>query len=426
MSTMLQTLLAERCESTHARGIYSVCSAHPWVIRASVQQAIADGSPLLIEATSNQVNQHGGYTGMRPADFRELVLAIAAEEGLAAERIIFGGDHLGPNPWQGLPAAEAMALAIEMMREYATAGFMKLHLDASMACADDIAPLPDAVIAERAAQLCAAAEEAATDEKPVYIIGTEVPVPGGATESLQELAVTTRVAAEKTLRIHREVFHAHGLDVVWARVVGLVVQPGVEFNHDSVVNYDPAKAVELKTLLDHTEGLVFEAHSTDYQRPEAYVNLVRDGFAILKVGPALTFAMREALMGLAAIENELFTLERRSSLPEVLEHAMLREPKYWIHHYHGDAADQRILRRYSYSDRLRYYWGDLAVQQATDRLMENLSSISIPETLISAYLPEQYRSIREGSLATKPLAMVLHAIRAALEPYAAACFPVPV
>src|SRR5882757_1852630 len=423
MSTMLQTLLAARRENTHARGIYSVCSAHPWVIRASVQQAIADGSPLLIEATSNQVNQQGGYTGMRPADFRKLVLAIAAEEGLATERIIFGGDHLGPNPWQGRPAAEAMALAIEMMREYAAAGFMKLHLDASMTCADDRAPLPDAVIAERAARLCAAAEEAATDEKPVYIIGTEVPVPGGATESLQELAVTTRAAAEKTLRVHREVFHAHGLDVVWARVVGLVVQPGVEFNHDSVVDYDSAKTVELKALLDDTEGLVFEAHSTDYQRPEAYVNLVRDGFAILKVGPALTFAMREALMGLAAIENELFAPEKQSSLPEVMEQAMVREPKYWIHHYHSDAADQRILRRYSYSDRLRYYWGDPAVQQATDRLMENLGSISIPETLISAYLPEQYRHIREGSLAARPLAMVLHAIRTALEPYAAACFP---
>src|SRR5882757_9859180 len=190
MSTMLQTLLAARRENTHARGIYSVCSAHPWVIRASVQQAIADGSPLLIEATSNQVNQQGGYTGMRPADFRKLVLEIALREGLPEARIIFGGDHLGPNPWQKLHAEEAMALAEAMVAEYAQAGFTKLHLDASMACAGEASPLADEVVAERAARLCAAAEKAAPHGELVYVIGTEVPVPGGATESLQELQVT--------------------------------------------------------------------------------------------------------------------------------------------------------------------------------------------------------------------------------------------
>ena len=177
-----------------------MCSAHPWVIRAAIQQTLLDQSPLLVEATSNQVNQHGGYTGMRPADFRRMVVAIAEEEGLSVDRIIFGGDHLGPNAWQKRPAEEAMALAKEMMAEYAAAGFTKLHLDASMACAGETAPLSDEVVAERAAQLCLAAEAAVSGEKPVYIIGTEVPIPGGATETLTELEVTTRMAAETSVR----------------------------------------------------------------------------------------------------------------------------------------------------------------------------------------------------------------------------------
>ena len=63
--------------------------------------------------------------------------------------------------------------------------------------------------------------------------------------------------------------------------------------------------MHLTELLKDEAGLVYEAHSTDYQRPESYRNLVRDGFAILKVGPALTFAMREVLEALSLIEAEL-------------------------------------------------------------------------------------------------------------------------
>jgi len=423
MSNLLQSLLANRKTRNSARGIYSVCSAHPWVIRAAIQQALSDESPLLIEATSNQVNQHGGYTGMRPADFRRMVVAIAEEEGLSVDRIIFGGDHLGPNAWQKRTAEEAMALAKEMMAEYAAAGFTKLHLDASMACAGETAPLADELVAERAAQLCHAAEAAVSGEKPVYVIGTEVPIPGGATEALTELAVTTRMAAEMTLRIHREIFALRGLEDAWPRVVGLVVQPGVEFNHDSVVDYVPSKAEELKSLLDSEDGLVFEAHSTDYQKPAAYRDLVADGFAILKVGPALTFAMREALFALAAIEDELVAPEHRSSLRSVVEEAMLSDPKDWVSHYHGGPEEQRLLRRYSYSDRIRYYWGHAAVQKATDLLISNLTPLSIPETLLSAQMPEQYRAVRAGKLSKKPVDLVLYGIREALKPYAAACFP---
>jgi D-tagatose-1,6-bisphosphate aldolase subunit GatZ/KbaZ len=423
MSMLLKNLLDARRESTSSRGIYSVCSAHPWVLRASIQQALADESPLLIEATSNQVNQFGGYTGMRPADFRHLVLETAAQEGLDADRIILGGDHLGPNPWQSLPAAEAMAHAETMIAEYASSGFTKLHLDASMACADETAPLSDEVIAERAARLCAAAESASPNSGAVYIIGTEVPIPGGATESLQELRVTSPDAAEKTLQVHREIFHRHGLEAVWPRIVGMVVQPGVEFNHDSVVDYVPAKTLGLQALLEEQNGLVFEAHSSDYQRPEAYCHLVQDGFAILKVGPALTFAMREVLFALAAIEAELLPVERRSNLPAVMEETLLHDPRYWVHHYHGNAVQQRLLRRYSYSDRMRYYWGEAAVQRAVNTLIANLDATPIPETLLSAYLPGQYRAVRAGSLPNQPLAHVLFGIRQALLPYAAACFP---
>ena len=175
-----------------------------------MHQAKISGGHVLIEATSNQVNQYGGYTGMQPADFRRMVLRLAQEADFAENRLILGGDHLGPNPWQHLSASEAMQNAEAMVASYAMAGFTKLHLDASMPCADDSGPLPDAVVAERAARLCLAAEQAAAGNALLYILGTEVPTPGGATHSLGHLQVTTREAALKTLRIHRDVFTNYG------------------------------------------------------------------------------------------------------------------------------------------------------------------------------------------------------------------------
>jgi D-tagatose-1,6-bisphosphate aldolase subunit GatZ/KbaZ len=420
VANLLQQLAVERHQG-HPRGIYAVCSAHPWVLEAAIDQALEDGSYLLIEATSNQVNHEGGYTGMGPEEFRRLVASIAAAKGFNASRLILGGDHLGPNPWQREPAAEAMRKAELTVQEYARAGFQKIHLDASMACADDRSPLSGETIAQRAAVLCAAAEQASGDEKPVYVIGTEVPVPGGATESLAGLAVTSRADAAETLAVHRRIFNEAKLGHVWPRVIALVVQPGVEFNHDSVVDYDPARATHLTELLEEEKGIVYEAHSTDYQRPESYCNLVRDGFAILKVGPALTFAMREALTALSSMETELLGAERSSRLMDVLEEVMMRDRGNWEHHYSGDERRTRLLRRYSYSDRVRYYWNAAAVKSAVERLMRNLEGVAIPETMLSAYLPEEYRAVRAGRLRAEAHALILHHIRQVLRGYAGAC-----
>ncbi len=420
MSSVLQRLAETRRQGV-AKGIYSVCSAHPLVLEAAIDQALEDESDVLIEATSNQVNHLGGYTGMLPQDFKQHVVSIAAAKGLDESRLILGGDHLGPNPWQKQPAHEAMREAERTVQAYVLAGFHKIHLDASMACGDDRGPLSGEIVARRSAVLCAAAEQVSGDRKPVYVIGTEVPVPGGAKESLTGLAVTSREAAADTLATHRRVFNQERLGHVWPRVIALVVQPGVEFSHDSVVDYDPARAVHLTELLNQEAGLVYEAHSTDYQRPEAFRMLVRDGFAILKVGPALTFAMREALAALSSIEAELLPWEQCSQLMDVLERVMREQPRNWEDHYKGDERSVRLQRRYSYSDRVRYYWDQPEVMESVKMLMTNLRQTAIPETMISFFLPEQYHEVRAGKLKPEAHEMIIHRIRQALRPYADAC-----
>lgn len=410
-------------------GLPSICSAHPVVLAAAARQAVTDGSVLLVEATSNQVDQFGGYTGMRPADFRELVARIVADEGLPADRLVLGGDHLGPNRWQRDDAQLAMANAVDLVTAYVEAGYTKIHLDCSMPLTGDPSPLDDATVAGRAARLLDAAERAAAGTALAgrirYVIGTEVPVPGGAAHAIDTLAPTPPDAARATLTAHREAFAAAGHPDVWPRVMALVVQPGVEFDALRVVDYDPAGTTALRRVLDDEPDLVFEAHSTDYQLPENLAALVRDGWAVLKVGPGLTFALREALFALSVIERELVPEAERADLPAVVERRMLAEPGQWERYYPGTADEQRIARRYSYSDRLRYYWPDPEIAAAEERLLTNLERTGLPLPLISQVLPDQYLRVRRGELAPEPRELVIDKVRDALRPYAAACRPLP-
>jgi D-tagatose-1,6-bisphosphate aldolase subunit GatZ/KbaZ len=426
MSTSILADLPRRHARGDRVGITSVCSAHPLVIEAALRQGKDDGTPVLIEATCNQVNQEGGYTGMTPADFRSFVEAIADKVGFARRDLILGGDHLGPNPWKHLPPTEALARARTMVRAFVEAGFTKLHLDTSMGCAGESAALADAVTAERAADLAAAAEAAVDPDgfdPPAYVIGTEVPVPGGALEALDHLQATRPEAALETVEIHRRAFADRALRAAFDRVIAVVVQPGVEFGNEDVVVYAPEKARTLSGVLAAMPQFVFEAHSTDYQPPEALAALVRDGFAILKVGPGLTFALREALYGLDHIASVLEGRLGAAELQEAMEGLMLAEPGHWQKYYHGTADELRIQRHFSYSDRIRYYWPDERALSAVQRLRERLAGRKIPETLISQYLGALYPAVSAGRVPAEPSALVIAAVQAVLASYRDAGLP---
>ncbi len=420
MNALLKLLREHK--AGNGAGIFSVCSSHPLVIEAALREADRCGQHMLIEATSNQVNQFGGYTGMTPLAFQAYVADIAARGSLPLQRVLLGGDHLGPNCWQSEPAEIAMQRSERLVADYVSAGFRKIHLDCSMSCADDPVHLTDAAIATRAARLCRASEaawRAAGGEPPVYVVGTEVPTPGGAAEALDTLAVTTPAAVTATLEAHARAFLDNGLEEAWARVAALVVQPGVEFDHDKVIDYHPAKAAELSARIEREPRLVYEAHSTDYQTPAALAALVRDHFAILKVGPGVTFALRETLWAFADIECAL-GINPRESLKDVVLAAMRRDPRYWKAYYtHPDS--QTFDLQFSLSDRIRYYWNVPEVRSASHALVENLKQRRIPLTLLSQHLPVQYAAIRAGSLLNDPQELLLHGVARVLRGYADAC-----
>jgi D-tagatose-1,6-bisphosphate aldolase subunit GatZ/KbaZ len=411
-------------------GAVSVCSSHPHVIRATLRRALSTDGLVLIESTCNQVNQHGGYTGLTPDGFRRYVGEIAGQVGIPMEQVLLGGDHLGPYAWRDLPADQAMQEAGILVRDYVRAGLVKIHLDASMPLADDdrSAALPAEIAASRAARLARVAEEACSEARvmcaPRYVIGTEVPTPGGATGSCDALRVTAAAEAQATIDLTREAFRTEGIAPAWDRVLALVVQPGVEFGDNHVHRYEPALAQDLMRLIAATPGMVYEVHSTDYQLRSSLHSLVHDHFAILKVGPALTFAFREMAFALAAMENELLTGPRepeRSNLVGVLDSTMRTHPEHWQGHYHGTDEALAFARKYSLSDRARYYWADKSVQAALARLMENLRRTPPPLSLLSQFAPVQCARVREERLENTPSAIILDGIEAVLSDYEHAC-----
>ncbi len=127
--------------------------------------------------------------------------------------------------------------------------------------------------------------------------------------------------------------------------------------------------------------------------------MVRGGVGILKVGPALTFAYREALFALELIEKELYRTKpyvRLSNIRNVVENIMLDNPSNWEKHYHGTRADIMLSMSFSYSDRCRYYMSDPCVDEAIDILINNINNAKVPLTLVSQYMPSQYQHLRNN------------------------------
>jgi len=427
MKNPLLEMVEKRKAGIHC-GIPSFCCANKLVIEAILDQAKRFDDTVLIEATSNQVNQNLGYTGMTPLDFRDFVYTIADRIKFSRDKIILGGDHMGPLPWVDLPAEQAMNNAETLVRQCVQAGYQKIHLDTSMRLGNDSVdePLADAVIAQRGALLYQACEDefkkVLADNPaavhPVYVIGSEVPIPGGVQEAEDYVKVTTPACFEQTLLAYHQKFAEFGISDAWHYIIAMVVQPGVEFGNREIHHYDRVKAYNLCQKLREYPDIVFEGHSTDYQSPAKLREMVEDGIAIIKVGPALTFALREALFALSHIEDELIDdIKERSNFIQVLERVMLDEPKNWLNYYHGSNFEQAIDRKYSFSDRCRYYLASDEIGAAINQLFDNLSGITIPLGMLHQYMPLQYIKVRDQRLSMDPRELVKDSVISLVEDY---------
>ena len=283
--------------------------------------------------------------------------------------------------------------------------------------------------------MCAAAEKSYAAawvnmpdaSPPVYVIGSEVPTPGGAADDAGETDTLNPTSPEAFLASYgafMRAFEEAGLRDAFSRVVAFVVQPGVEFNGDAIFDYNREAASALcASLAKVGRPLMFEGHSADYQLPESLRRMMEDGIGILKVGPGLTFALREGLFALEDIERELLGANgtEPSDFAETLEDVMKRDDSNWKNHYHGDERSLRLQRRYSFFDRARYYLPTPEIERSLATLIRNLEKTGISLPLLSQYLPRSYDKVRRGLLGASPKALLKDCVRNALADYSAAC-----
>ena len=196
--------------------------------------------------------------------------------------------------------------------------------------------------------------------------------------------MTKPAAAHRTFELHRTAFATAGIGEAIGRVIALVVQPGVDMGNTQVFGYDKLKAAALSAAVLDIPGVVFEAHSTDFQTEAALSELVATHFPILKVGPSLTFAFREAIGAMAAIEERLVASGRSDALA-VLERAMDDNPIHWRNYVARD-EHERLIKLYGLSDRARYYWPDPRVEAAVKTLMRNIDAAPVPPGLTSQFV----------------------------------------
>lgn len=361
--------------------LISICTSNFYVLKATFRYFKEKDKNFLIESTSNQVNPYGGYTGLKPIDFVSKIRQISKEVGF--DKYFIGTDHAGTYPWRKGDKESAMKKAKELIRESVKSGYFKIHLDTSYPLkGEETLSLKE--IIEREMELCMVAEEEAKDleRKPVYVIGTDVPRPGG--DVWKKSKVTPKEELIEMLQEFKKALNDKNMESTWERVIAVVVQLGTEFGDKDISDYNSQKVKEIKEVMDDYPYLTLEAHSTDYQKISALKDMVRDGVGIFKVGPALTYAYRSALFSLSFIEDILFP-ENKSNFRKMLSEVLKEDNTYWKDYYAENISTDIII--YSFLDRWRYYHEKEKIQESIKILFKNFSDIEIPLPLIYDFFP---------------------------------------
>lgn len=95
-------------------------------------------------------------------------------------------------------------------------------------------------------------------------------------------AVTRPEDCGAALRAFKAAFEVRGLGAAWERVIAIVVQPGVEFADESVVEYERGAARELCGFPDCFEVVVGSLHNGI---PEDKTAVLREALRLMGLGP---------------------------------------------------------------------------------------------------------------------------------------------
>lgn len=394
------------------KGIPSFCTANFDVIDIIFKFAKLNQFPILLESTSNQVNQDGGYTGLKPKNFKNKIYKVASKYKIRKQKLFLGGDHLGPLPWKKLKESKAMENAKELVKQYVNAGFKKIHLDTAILCLNQ-KKLSREEVVSRCAKLIKHIPKKKLNSI-FFVVGTEVPAAGGG-DNVRPI-VTKMNNIKKDYLSYRK-FISKFLSNK-NQTFGLVVDPGIGFKNRTLTKSN-FKKINQKKNFSLKNNFVFEAHSSDYQSLADLKKLCNKNFKFIKVGPELTYFYMRAILFMEKVERNIFF--KSSNLKEVLSSQMDKNKKYWYKYYSKTKYDTEFLKLNSFLDRARYYWDNKNVNQSKKILFKNVNSLKKTEFNFLFNLNSKEIKFKKGKKLSNVSFLIFQFLKDSLIKYYWAC-----
>ena len=351
------------------KALPSFCSSNSTVLNTLIKFCKLHNLPILIESTSNQVNQFGGYSNKTPNVFIKTVKQIARKENFNLKKLFFGGDHLGPLPWKNYNSQIAMQNSLKLVKSYLKAGYNKIHLDTSIKCLDD-KKINNQLVYNRTSFIFKKLNLKKYISKIFFVFGTEVPLSGGNDTNIISQTSINQIKSEflsfkKLLGIKKLKF-------------AMVIEPGMKFMHNNIKKPNLINFVQKKKF-SKKNNFMYEAHSSDFQSLNTLKNLVKNNFKFLKVGPELTYNLTKSFLYMEKIEIKL--IKKKSLFSKILFQHMNKNNTFWISYFKKKKKTtfKEIIK--SKFDRTRYYLENKKILTSINLLKKNIDKQNMKQIL---------------------------------------------
>ena len=346
------------------KSLPSFCTSNFEVLNSIMYFCHINKLPCLIECTSNQVNQFGGYTKITPKKFIKKISNIRKKIKFKKNKLFLGGDHLGPLPWKNLKTKIALKNSIKLIDSYLKQDFCKIHIDTSIKCKDE-EKINSNIIFDRTLKILKNDKIKKGIKNRFIVIGTEVPLSGSG-DNKRIIKTSNKQIEDEVLKFKKILKQIKSQSKIFA----LVIEPGMKYMHSKITSPDFKNFLDKKKF-SKKNNFVFEAHSTDYQPLRILKKLTKNNFKFLKVGPELTYNYSRSLFFMQNLE-EKFSFKKKSDMKNIILTTMKKNKKYWKAYYLGGRSN---LLLNSKLDRMRYYLNLKPIVNSINILKENVNNI---------------------------------------------------
>ena len=386
----------------------SFCSSNFDVLKSIMIFAKYQNFPVLIESTSNQVNQYGGYSGLKPFQFEKKIRRLAKFIKLNNKSLMIGGDHLGPLPWKDLDEATAMKNSKKLVKDCLKAKYEKIHIDTAIICRGE-KKIDRHTVIQRCDEILSVFSKKDFDNV-FLVIGTEVPFAGGG--HAIKSSPTTFESIKEEIDLYSTILKKK-------KKFALVIEPGIGFGNFSVIQAK-LKNFGKRLIFSKKNNFVYEAHSSDYQKISSLKKLVKNNFKFLKIGPELTYFYAKSIFKMEEFEKKSYK-NNFSNIKNIILKEMKNNNSYWIDYYKAKKKKLDNLKFNSYLDRLRYYWSSKNILNSKKKLFININKINKKKFIRYTDFKEKDLILKEKLKLNNSEFIIYKSIEPILKRYYSAC-----